>query len=423
MASDSSLKRLQSSDRDISPPPAKRKISTTTTKTAVANFFTPASQKAAPVVSKDAFQVVQDSLLVAHFADAPAAAIAAAKERGEPSLLKIAAFDFDSTLVMTKSGRKFATGPDDWRWWHAAVPARLQQLRKDRFAVVVLSNQGGISLRADPKSKTAKSDMKALASFKGRVRSVATALDMPFSVYAATEKDLFRKPRMGMWETLISDYRASTSDGRLEIDLANSIFVGDAAGREADKAAGTGKDFSCSDRDLATNIGIPFKTPEEFFLDEAPRPFVRSFDPAAYLSVAADAESATTPMVYTKKHDLEIVLFCGSPGAGKSTFYWQHMEPLGYARVNQDLLKTREKCMRVCQGFLQSEDGKKQSVVVDNTNTDVETRAAWIALAKKLSVPIRLVLFTAPAKLCEHNDTVRALSEGSVGGSFVSCSI
>jgi bifunctional polynucleotide phosphatase/kinase len=43
---------------------------------------------------------------------------------------------------------------------------------------------------------------------------------------------------------------------------------------------------------------------------------------------------------YTKRNDLDIVLFCGSPGAGKSTFYWKQLEPLGYARINQDILKT-----------------------------------------------------------------------------------
>ena len=49
---------------------------------------------------------------------------------------------------------------------------------------------------------------------------------------------------------------------------------------------------------------------------------------------------------------------------------------------------------------------------LDNTNADLDTRAVWVALANKIGVPIRCFLFTAPPKLCEHNDAVRALNEG-----------
>ena len=47
---------------------------------------------------------------------------------------------------------------------------------------------------------------------------------------------------------------------------------------------------------------------------------------------------------------------------------------------------------------------------LDNTNADHETRAVWVQLAHKFAVPIRCFYFPAPAKLCQHNDTIRALS-------------
>ena len=51
-----------------------------------------------------------------------------------------------------------------------------------------------------------------------------------------------------------------------------------------------------------------------------------------------DPEKVPNPM--TRINDLDIIVFCGSPAAGKSTFYWMCLRPLGYERVNQDILKT-----------------------------------------------------------------------------------
>jgi bifunctional polynucleotide phosphatase/kinase len=40
-------------------------------------------------------------------------------------------------------------------------------------------------------------------------------------------------------------------------------------------------------RDFAANAGLRFRTPEEFFLQEEERPFVRSFDPTVFLAEGA----------------------------------------------------------------------------------------------------------------------------------------
>ncbi|KAK0921091.1 DNA kinase/phosphatase Pnk1 [Friedmanniomyces endolithicus] len=386
-----SLKRVSSTDRDISPPPAKRRIAATTTSTVVSNFFKPASQKAP---DKVVFQTLHSTLFTARHQST--------QDVDRPKPLKIAAFDFDDTIVTTKGGTKFSRGADDWQWWNAAVPSRLKQLNDDGYAIIIVSNQAAVSLRTDAKSP--KDGMRSVNNLRGKVMAVMNTLDLPITMYAATEHDLFRKPRTGMWEQMLKDY-GLTDHG--DIDHEKCFFVGDAAGREADKSAGLRKDHSCCDRDFAANVGIAFHTPEEYFLDAPVQPFVRTFDPAAYLNNAElTAQTSATPAVFNKKHDVDIVLFCGSPGAGKSTFYWTLMSSLGYERVNQDLLKSRDKCMKVATQHVV--DGKP--VVVDNTNADIETRASWVGLATKLKVPIRLVHFTATVKLCEHNDTVRALA-------------
>lgn len=87
-------------------------------------------------------------------------------------------------------------------------------------------------------------------------------------------------------------------------------------------------------------MGIDFQTPEEFFLHEAPHPFIRDFEPSIYLNLADSTSLDASPFVIDKKNALDIVLFCGSPGSGKSTFYRKHLQPLSYERINQDTLKT-----------------------------------------------------------------------------------
>ncbi|RYN23509.1 hypothetical protein AA0113_g12232 [Alternaria arborescens] len=382
-------KRPSSNNKDVSPPPPKRRQQSATTSKAVANFFTPASKKEP---EKMVWRIVKDSLLVGRF-NLGAQSATQGKRR-------VAVFDFDSTLITTASGKTFSRDASDWKWWDSSVPGRLKELHADGFLVAIISNQGGISLRPDP--KTVKSDQKRLADFKTKVTAVFNQLDFPISIYAATSRDQYRKPRTGMWNELLEDYDIENAES---VDLENSVFVGDAGGREA--VAGGVKDHSCVDRDFAANLGIPFHTPEEYFRHEDPRPFVRAFEPMAYMQERAEG-STTALNTFTPPATPEIVMFCGSPGSGKSSFYWKHLQPFGYGRVNQDILKTREKCVKAATALII----EGTSVAIDNTNADPETRAVWITLAQKLKVPIRCVLVTATPKLCEHNDTFRALNIG-----------
>ncbi|KAL5120563.1 DNA kinase/phosphatase Pnk1 [Pleosporales sp. CAS-2024a] len=349
-------KRPSANSGGVSPPPSKRKQQSTTTSKAVANFFTPLSKKEP---EKMTWRIVKDSLLVGRYATA------ATKARTD-SRTRIAAFDFDSTLITSASGKVFSRDATDWKWWHSSVPGTLKRLHQEGYLLAIVSNQGGISLKPDP--KTVKSDQKRLADFKAKISAVLSQLDLPISVYAATARDQYRKPRTGMWQELLDDYDL---DGADAVDLEKSLFVGDAGGRGP--WAGGVKDHSCVDRDFAANIGLPFHTPEEFFLGEDPRPFSRPFDPSLYVLERELAKPARALPRIAKSPDTEMILLCGSPGAGKSTYYWKHLQALGYGRVNQDILKTlvlgslsddskqREKCIKAAKALI--EEGT--SVVVD----------------------------------------------------------
>lgn len=152
-------------------------------------------------------------------------------------------------MIQTSSGKRFASDAQDWKWWHPSVPGILRKLHDENgYRIIIVSNQAAISLRPD--GKAPKSHQSRLAAFKSKAMAVLNQLDRPISIYAATEKDIYRKPRTGMWNEMLEDFNLTQGD----IDCEASIFVGDAGGRLA--APGIPKDFSCSDRCVV--LDLPF---------------------------------------------------------------------------------------------------------------------------------------------------------------------
>ena len=126
--------------------------------------------------------------------------------------------------------------------------------------------------------------------------------------------------------------------------------------------------LSVENSGFAVNVGMSFQTPEEFFLGQEPEQVSSEyFNPASYISDDPNESgmyswnffyfffffffslwfgllniflhNAKGP-IFSRKNPIELVIFVASPSAGKSTFYWNHLQPLGYERVNQDTLKT-----------------------------------------------------------------------------------
>ncbi len=75
---------------------------------------------------------------------------------------------------------------------------------------------------------------------------------------------------------------------------------------------------------------------------------------------------------------MEMVLFIGIPGSGKSTFYQERFVDT-HVRINLDTLKTRQREME----FIMACIAAKQSFVVDNTNVSAQERARYIPLARR----------------------------------------
>ncbi|WWC72602.1 polynucleotide kinase 3'-phosphatase [Kwoniella pini CBS 10737] len=304
--------------------------------------------------------------------------------------IPVSFYDLDGTLIKPRLGGQFPKSRDDWMWWHPSVPEKLKAEHEKGRHLIIISNQG------DQRDKIRQEWRAKLSLIAAKIPK-----DVPIRILAALSKtDAYRKPGIGMYEVIERLYK----DKGLEIDLENSVFVGDAAGRVA--KGSVGKDHGDTDYKFALNVGLKFVTPEEHFLKH-PRPKFPEppigFLPAKLGSLASLPHIIPSHTPITRSM-LEIVLFVGPPASGKSSFFRKHFAPEGYEHINQDLLGTRDRCLRVAEGFLT--EGKK--VVIDNTNRNKETRAHWIRLSTKLKIPIRLFHFLCPIELAKHNNIYRA---------------
>jgi bifunctional polynucleotide phosphatase/kinase len=96
-----------------------------------------------------------------------------------------------------------------------------------------------------------------------------------------------------------------------------------------------------------------------------------------------------------------MVIMCGLPATGKSTFSKKYFVAEGYVRANKDDHGSR--CLKIAKEAVAS--GK--SVVCDNTNVSMKARAEYIAIAKEAGIPVRCFRMTTPRELAEHLNFVR----------------
>jgi len=163
---------------------------------------------------------------------------------------KIAAFDFDGCLAKTSVK---ITGADKWSLQHKSIPDKLQSLYNDGYKLVIFTNESNIDRWKNKRQQAVDSKVGRLDNFIERVK-------VPIQVFIAcgvgkgkgTPDDQFRKPNPGMWWLMAGHFNSGTA-----INMDQSFYVGDAAGRE--------NDHSDADKEFAKAIGLKFHVPEEFF--------------------------------------------------------------------------------------------------------------------------------------------------------------
>ncbi|XP_059442325.1 polynucleotide 3'-phosphatase ZDP [Corylus avellana] len=163
---------------------------------------------------------------------------------------KIAAFDFDGTLGNTSVYKR---GADAWSLMYPSVPDKLQKLYNDGYKLVIFTNESNIE-------RHKKKRQAAVDSKIGRLDNFIKQVTVPIQVFIACglgessrqAADAFRKPKPGMWHIMEKHFNSGIS-----IDMDQSFYVGDAAGRQGD--------HSDADIKFAQAIGLKFYVPEEYF--------------------------------------------------------------------------------------------------------------------------------------------------------------
>uniref|UniRef100_T1J499 PNK FHA domain-containing protein n=1 Tax=Strigamia maritima TaxID=126957 RepID=T1J499_STRMM len=300
----------------------------------------------------------------------------------------ICGFDLDGTIIRTKSGKVFPKDFDDWKILCPEVKSKLKKLHDNHSKIVFFTNQ-----------KSLGQLQGSIVGFKRKIENIVKELNLPIQVFVSMGNGIYRKPALGMWEHLLE--RANDD---IPVNLNDSFYVGDAAGREAKWALGKKKDFSVSDRLFAINAGLKFYTPEEFFLGWKTAGFkLPSFDPRSVSSRSLFDSQNENSLIAPNQ---ELVVLVGFPASGKTFFAQSHLIKHGYVHINRDSLKSWTKCIAECKSAL----SKGNSAVVDNTNPDIDSRKRFVAVAQEFGIPCRCFWFNITLEHAKHNNRFRQLT-------------
>lgn len=300
--------------------------------------------------------------------------------------IKYACFDLDQTLIMPKSGNKFPTNSDDWRWMYDNIVPILLSYVKKGYMIVIVTNQAGI-----------KSISNELEMFKTKIQKIANILskhNVYFRIYCATHKNIFRKPFPTMLENLTND---------MTFDFKNSFFCGDGAGRKSD--------HTDADIKFAHNIGIKFFVPETIFLGEK-----HAYHTIKYDIIPYDVQLLNSSYNYTlnKLKRPELIIMYGLPASGKSYVANHILEyfalncPLksySWVYISLDEIKNKNKMEKLIKEAAKD----MKHIIVDNTNIDIATRGNLIKMVKQINQRyyVRIVAMNTSFDRCKHNNNYR----------------
>ncbi len=319
---------------------------------------------------------------------------------------KVLALDLDHTVIKPEIGKSFPVSIDDWLF--AFNMNKVREYSKKGYKIVIMSNQKG---SYQGKGKLTFDD------FKERWFSILKGLNVPAYILAAPQDDFYRKPFIGMWK-----YMKSHLNGDIKIDKSKCLFVGDAAGRRGD--------HSDVDIKFAINVGIDFKTPEEFFENSQDYPFdslvknLKGFNPKEYLNSLPEIhkinhdswKEINNEIINEKMNKMnKMIIMVGSPASGKTTLAHLIQEKTKKNNLQWDILsldieKTKKKMKDKIAKLLNDDIN---GVIIDATNSTKENRKEWLDVLEKVNPDFKAicVYLNVPKDLVLHLNELRAVKK------------
>jgi predicted kinase len=123
----------------------------------------------------------------------------------------------------------------------------------------------------------------------------------------------------------------------------------------------------------------------------------------------------------SRLHALDIVLICGLPGAGKSSFARTHFQNSGRKRINRKEIRralfemenfgdrwSEERFNNVDEYLVKHVEKKivehllqnRQKILIDNTSVTAASRKTYLAIAHQTHHSIGVVFLSCPASTC-----------------------
>lgn len=298
--------------------------------------------------------------------------------------LPCAMFDLDETIITTLSGKKFAKDDKDWKMLYDNTKTKLKDISKTHN-IVIISNQAGLN-------KKDKIEM-----WKNKINNIITYMNLNIFVFASIKNDDYRKPRTRFMTDFFNYLYNDDNDSLLK----DSYYCGDACGRKYD--------FSDTDYKFALNSGLKCILPEKLFQNINLKPEKSNLK---YIDLNSIPKKNYEPFnkLCKEKNKKILVLMCGFPASGKSYYSTKYLKDFSY--INQDTLKTANKCLKECTKNM----SKGLNIVIDNTNTTLESRAKYIDLANKHNYYVVCLRMTTSHDLAMHNNYFR----GHLTGKYIS---